>query len=128
MSPHPRFLIIDDDLEYCQAIATVSAQLGMESLSVAVRCDEALDSFKPTGIFLDLAMAGPDGRSLIGFLVSRNYAGRVVLMSGANPIFIQMSSTIAETRGLNVAATLHKPFTRQQVLHILTAFENGPRK
>ena len=126
MSPHPRFLIIDDDPKYCQAIETVSAQLGMESLSVADRCDEALDSFKPTGIFLDLAMPGPDGKGLIGFLASRNYAGRVVLMSGASPIFIQMSSTIGETRGLNIAATLQKPFTSQQVLHILTALESEP--
>jgi DNA-binding response OmpR family regulator len=126
MSPHPRFLIIDDDPEYCQAIETVSAQLGMESLSVADRCDAVLDSFKPTGIFLDLAMPGPDGKGLIGFLASRNYAGQVVLMSGASPIFIQMSSTIAETRGLNIAATLQKPFTSQQVLHILTALESEP--
>jgi hypothetical protein len=44
-------------------------------------------------------------------------------MSGSDPRFIQMSSTIGKTRGLTVAGTLTKPFRQQQVLDLLAGLE-----
>jgi hypothetical protein len=59
----------------------------------------------------------------VGFLFrcySDPYPGKVVVMSGSDPRYIQMSSTIAKTRGLAVAGTLAKPFRKQQVTDLLT--------
>ena len=44
-------------------------------------------------------MPGRDGMELIGYLAAGNYPGKVVVMSGSDPRYIQMSSTIAKTRG-----------------------------
>jgi hypothetical protein len=41
-------------------------------------------------------------------------------MSGSDPRYIQMSATIARTRGLTVAATLAKPFRKREVTELLT--------
>jgi hypothetical protein len=64
-------------------------------------------------------MPGRDGLELIGHLSAGQYPGRVVVMSGSDPRYIQMSSTIAKTRGLIVAATLAKPFRKQEVSELL---------
>jgi len=44
-----------------------------------------------------------------------------VVMSGTDPRYIQMSSTIAKTRGLWVAGTLAKPFRMSAVTDLLTS-------
>jgi hypothetical protein len=46
-------------------------------------------------------------------------------MSGSDPRYIQMSSTIARTRGLAVAGTLPKPFRKQAVLDLLSSLSAG---
>lgn len=57
---------------------------------------------------------------LIGHLSASKYLGKVVVMSGSDPRYIQMSATIARTRGLTVAATLAKPFRKREVTELLT--------
>jgi hypothetical protein len=64
-------------------------------------------------------LPGRDGLELIGCLAAGNYPGKVVVMSGSDPRYIQMSSTIARTRGLWVAGTLAKPFRKQDVIDLL---------
>lgn len=65
-------------------------------------------------------MPGRDGMELIGYLAAGNYSGKIVVMSGSDPRYIQMSSAIAKTRGLIVAGTLPKPFRKRQVVDLLT--------
>jgi hypothetical protein len=47
-------------------------------------------------------------------------------MSGSDPRYIQMSSTIAKTRGLIVAGSLPKPFRKQTVTDLLKSLATGP--
>jgi FixJ family two-component response regulator len=70
-------------------------------------------------------MPGRDGLELIGHLSARKYSGKVVVMSGSDPLYIQMSATIAMTRDLRLAGTLAKPFRKQQVLDLLTSLAGG---
>jgi hypothetical protein len=49
-----------------------------------------------------------------------------VVMSGSDPSYIQMSSTIAKTRGLWVAGTLAKPFRKQTVRDLLVSLSMPP--
>jgi hypothetical protein len=64
-------------------------------------------------------MPARDGVELIGHLAAGNYPGRVVIMSGSDPRYIQMTSTIGNVRGLNIAGTLPKPFRKQTVIDLL---------
>ena len=81
--------------------------------------ERALEQIEPSVVFLDIAMPQRDGMELIGRLAAGNYLGKVVVMSGSDERYIQMSSTIAKTRGLSVAGTLTKPFRKQAVTDLL---------
>jgi len=81
--------------------------------------ERALEQIEPTVVFLDIAMPQRDGMELIGRLAAGKYLGKVVVMSGSDERYIQMSSTIAKTRGLSVAATVTKPFRKEAVTDLL---------
>jgi DNA-binding response OmpR family regulator len=117
-----RLLIVDDEPDIARLIEIPARALGFEvwSINDTDQFEKALQHLKPTIIFLDVAMPGRDGVELIAHLSAGNYPGKVVVMSGSDPRYIQMSSTIAKTRGLNVAGTLPKPFRKQQVVDLLT--------
>jgi DNA-binding response OmpR family regulator len=117
-----RLLIIDDGPDITRVIEVAARRLGFEVLTIhdTDQFEKALGQIKPTIIMLDIAMPGRDGMELIGHLAAGNYPGKVVVMSGSDPRYIQMSSTIARTRGLAVAGTLAKPFRKQQVTDLLT--------
>jgi DNA-binding NtrC family response regulator len=116
-----RVLIVDDEAGITRVIEAAARELGFEVLAIhdSDQFEKALGQIMPTIIFLDIAMPGRDGMELIGYLAAGNYPGKVVVMSGSDPRYIQMSSAIAKTRGLMVAGTLAKPFRKQQVTDLL---------
>jgi len=108
-------------------IEFAARQLGLEALSIngSEESERAVETIRPTIIFLDIAMPGRDGLELIACLAAGKYSGKVVVMSGSDTVYIQMSSTIARTRGLAVAGTLSKPFRKQAVLDLLSSLSAG---
>jgi DNA-binding response OmpR family regulator len=118
-----RLLVVDDEPGITRLIAAAARKLGFEVLEVhdTDQFEKALAQIKPTMIFLDISMPGRDGMELIGYLSAANYPGKIVVMSGTDPRYIQMSSTIAKTRGLWVAGTLAKPFRMSAVTDLLTS-------
>ena len=123
-----RLLVIDDDPGVTRVVETIARQLGMEVMSIndTDQFEKALETLKPTIILLDITMPGRDGMELIGYLSARNYPGKIVVMSGSDERYIQMSSTIAKTRGLWVSGTLAKPFRKQQVQDVLMDLASRP--
>jgi DNA-binding response OmpR family regulator len=117
-----RLLIVDDQPGVTGVLEVTAIRLGFKVLVIhdTDEFEKALQTFSPTIVLLDIAMPGRDGVELIGHLARNNYPGQVVVMSGADPLYIQMSSTIAKRRGLRLAGTLLKPFRRQQVTDLLT--------
>lgn len=122
-----RLLIVDDERDIARLIEIPARSLGYEVLSIndTDQFEKALQQLNPTVIFLDISMPGRDGMELIGHLAAANYEGKVVVMSGSDPAYIQMSSTIAKTRGLTLAGTLAKPFRQQAVTNLLTSLAIG---
>ena len=116
-----RLLIVDDEPGITNVIEAVGRQLGFEALAIhdTDQFEKALQMIKPTIIFLDIAMPKRDGVELIAYLSAWNYPGKIVIMSGADPLYLQMSSTIAKTRGLRLGGTLRKPFRKQHVVDLL---------
>jgi DNA-binding response OmpR family regulator len=118
-----RLLIVDDEPAITRLLEMIARQNGFAAMSIhdPRHFEAALEKVKPTIIFLDIAMPRRDGLELIGYLATWNYPGRVVVMSGSDERYIQMSSQIAKTRGLWVAGTLAKPFRRDAVVDLLTS-------
>ena len=123
-----RVLIVDDEAGITRVIEAAARELGFEVLAIhdSDQFEKALGQIKPTIIFLDIAMPGRDGMELIGYLAAGNYPGKVVVMSGSDPRYIQISSTIAKSRGPIVAGALPKPFRKQQVVDLLKSLATGP--
>jgi DNA-binding NtrC family response regulator len=122
-----RLLIVDDEVGITRVIESAARELGFESLAIheTEQFEEALQTIKPTIIFLDISMPKRDGVELIACLSGWNYPGRVVIMSG-HPVYLKMSSTIAKTRGLRLADLLAKPFRKQQILDLLLDMAERP--
>ena len=121
-------LVVDDEPGITRVIEAAARELGFEVAAIndTDQFENAIETIKPTIIFLDIAMPGRDGMELIGYLAARNYPGKVVMMSGSDERYIQMSSTIAKTRGLWIGGTLAKPFRKQQVVDLLKSLATGP--
>lgn len=117
-----RLLIVDDQPGITRVIEAAARELGFDVLAIndTDQFEKAIETLKPSIIFLDIAMPGRDGVELIRYLAAGNYPGRIVLMSGSNPLYIQMSFEIAKARGLWVAGTLAKPFRKHEVVDLLT--------
>jgi DNA-binding NtrC family response regulator len=123
-----RLLIIDDEPGITRLIEAAAQSLGIETMAIneTDQFEQALAAIKPTIIFLDVAMPDRDGMELIGHLAAGHYTGKIVVMSGSDPRYIQMSSAIATARGLTVAETLPKPFRMQSVTEMLSRLTESP--
>jgi DNA-binding response OmpR family regulator len=116
-----RLLIVDDEPGVARVIETVAQSLGFEVQTIhdSELFEKALGQIRPTVILLDIAMPDRDGLELIGVLAAKRYPGKVVVMSGSHPSYIQMSAVIGKTRGLQIAGTLSKPFRKQELAALL---------
>lgn len=123
-----RLLIVDDEAAIARLIEHAALSLGFEVRAIfdSELFEKALQEIDPNIVFLDIAMPGRDGLELIGHLAASNFGGKVVVMSGSDKSYIQMSSTIAKARGLQVAGTLEKPFRRQAILDLLQSVAAAP--
>jgi len=121
MSATNRLLIVDDEAGIARMIEQAALELGFEVRAIfdSEQFEKAVQELAPNIVFLDIAMPGRDGLELIGHLAASNFGGKIVVMSGSDKSYIQMSTTIAKARGLQVAGTLEKPFRRQAVLDLL---------
>jgi FixJ family two-component response regulator len=127
MSATNRLLIVDDEPGIAQIIEVVARELDFDVLAIhnTDQFEKALEDCKPTVIFLDISMPRRDGLELVGLLSARNYPGKIVIMSGTDPVYIQMTETIAKTRGLWVVGTLAKPFRKQAISDVLRSLTTG---
>ncbi|WP_162916757.1 response regulator [Dongia deserti] len=121
MAVRNRLLIVDDEPSVARVIETVARELGFEvaAIHASEEFETALSQLDPTIICLDITMPDRDGVELIAALAARSYPGKIVVMSGSHPSYIQMSAVIGKTRGLQIAGTLSKPFRRQELTTLL---------
>src|SRR5690348_16486237 len=103
-----RLLVVDDDPGITKLIETLARSVGIETLAIndPEQFEIAVGTIKPTIVFLDMVMPGRDGTELIVQLAAGNYPGKIVLMSGADPTYMQMGSKLGSTQGLMIAAHL----------------------
>jgi DNA-binding NtrC family response regulator len=116
-----RLLIVDDEPAIARLIEVSALEAGftVKAISDSGDFERALKEFEPTVVFLDISMPGRDGMELIGQLAAMNYPGKIVVASGAGASYVQISSAVAKSRGLQFAGTLAKPFRRQALMELL---------
>jgi EAL domain-containing protein (putative c-di-GMP-specific phosphodiesterase class I) len=120
-------LLLDDEPFILKLHARMLSDLGFvssrgfESGSLALA---SLDrGVAPHLILLDLSMPGMDGIQFIKHLVTRNYTGGLVLVSGEDERLRQTAARLVAAHGLAVVGHLAKPVTPAQLQPLLEEWE-----
>lgn len=130
MTKFREILLIDDDPDVGELVATTAAGLGIRC-TITTEATSFLNAITPstTLIFLDLVMPNVDGIELLRMLSHLPSTPPIVLMSGIGRRIMETAETLAESLQLTVVAQLHKPFRLVELESILdTHFQatNGP--
>jgi DNA-binding NtrC family response regulator len=128
MGTGDRLLAVDDSADAAELVARVASKCGYETrvTSDPKSVRALLTSWNPTIVTLDLCMPDADGIELLSVLAETGFSGRVVIISGQDGWLRKAASRIAETRGLNVADHLQKPFDVTALRRLLIRLRQGP--
>ena len=111
ISPN-RLIVVDDDAGVADFVATVARNCGYDvrvALTLA-KLKEIYATYEPTVIALDLTMPDADGIEVMAWLAEAKCQARIVLCSGTAPDLLDAARRLGRAYGLDVAATLAKPF------------------
>jgi|SRR6185295_5891931 len=117
-----RVLAIDDDPDILEALAEAlpGSLFKVETTSALDAFRNQMELFRPDIVITDLAMPSHDGTDVLQALRGRAYAGEIVIMSGQDWHVVETARRVAISHGLKVRGVLHKPFTPDQLLGLLT--------
>lgn len=108
-----RILILDDEpdfLAFAQA-ALSNGTYEIRTMNDPKKLPDVMGHFRPDVIVLDIIMPGLDGIEIITWLAKTGFGGRVVLISGFNPQYIDVAEKLASGKGLGSIVTLRKPIS-----------------
>jgi len=126
-SEQGRLLIVEDEEDFARFLSRVATDLGY-AVHLVLRSPDfeiQLSSWKPSVVFLDVFMPDRDGLELLGTLQQHAYDGQLVMMSGADPLYLNMAAASAKMRGLRLAGVLPKPCRKQDVQELLARLAAG---
>ena len=107
-----RLLVLDDQKEFAEVIATIAKDLGYAAQCV-VDFDEfrrMLVAFNATHIVLDLNMPGTDGVEVMRFLESVQCTAKIILVSGFDRQVLNTAAQLGRERNLSIVGVFEKPF------------------
>ena len=110
-----RILIIEDEPEIVALVTLTAEAVGVESFAVGSvdQIADALASFKPTVLLVDLSIFGGVGHDVLRPLVDSGATVPMIIMSGSG-----VSEHVEEDSrrmGLNPIGRLDKPFRRAEL-------------
>ena len=109
-----RILIVDDEPDIGKFISDVAIDMGHDAL--AIHSTDAFEETYARGfdvLILDLVMPGRDGIELLRFLALQHASLSIILISGYDSGVLHSAQKLAAEHGLNIIATLTKPFIHE---------------
>jgi len=110
-----RLLIIEDEAEIVSLIELTAHGAGFDTRAVGAVAGiaEAVASFKPTALLVDLTIVGGAGAQILQPLADAAITAPMVIMSGSGAS--EHSEEDARRLSLNVIGRLDKPFRRAEL-------------
>jgi len=107
-----RLIVIDDDASFGNFVAQVVMGLDIDvDVVTSAKQFEKLYSSHPYDIVTtDISMPDKDGIELIEDLAEIDCHAAIIIISGQDQVLLKGTEKIAKQKGLNIVATLQKPF------------------
>jgi EAL domain-containing protein (putative c-di-GMP-specific phosphodiesterase class I)/CheY-like chemotaxis protein len=123
----PSLLVIDDEVALCDYVADIARGEGLEvrACSDPAKVREHL-ALQADLICLDLMMPGLDGIEVLRAAADAGCSASIVLMSGFDRRVLQSAQTYGISRGLTIAATVHKPIRAADLRALLRSLTGAP--
>src|SRR5690606_23009566 len=116
-------LVIDDEAFVRKLLAHLLGRIGVHDVLACDGGRGALDLLAQRSdidlIFLDLQMPGMDGVEFIRHLVSRQYHGALVLVSGEDERILHTAGRLARAHRLDVLGEIRKPVSPDALREVL---------
>lgn len=106
-----RLYVVDDDPGFLDLVEEVAAPMGFDTVvTTTPRRFQSLYAGEPDAVvMIDMVMPETDGIELLNWLIKSGAPGALIFVSGFAAHYTSMASSLAEAKGLKVAAELAKP-------------------
>jgi DNA-binding NtrC family response regulator len=119
--------IVEDDPGTAEIIHEVASSCGFATRRFASGKEfvAASDAVAAGVMVIDIVMPDMDGIELLGWIAANRRDSKVILISGYGKQYLDTARKLAEASGLNVPATLVKPFGIAEVEEVLDRIRPG---
>lgn len=106
-----RLLAVDDDVSSAELVVRIAERCGYEGFATADSRGvmNLTNALKPEVLSIDICMPNIDAHELLKMLSDANYLGRILIISGQEPMILEGTKAHAQALGLCVLGTLQKP-------------------
>lgn len=112
-----RLLIVDDDPGFTNYAAAAAKSAGYEVLEInaSTKFEDALRSWSPTHVVVDMHMPEIDGLEALQILARRSRSAKVIICSAAARDFLEAVHALGERFGLTMCGIIQKPVRPQEL-------------
>jgi EAL domain-containing protein (putative c-di-GMP-specific phosphodiesterase class I)/FixJ family two-component response regulator len=129
----PSILVVDDDKFVLMAVSQMLKSLGCDRVETFDQARAALTRLETPStaielILLDLNMPEVDGMAFVRELVTRAYAGKLLLMSGEGERVLQSVEHLVRAHGIPVLGHVPKPIPKDALSAVLDGWTEARRR
>jgi EAL domain-containing protein (putative c-di-GMP-specific phosphodiesterase class I)/FixJ family two-component response regulator len=115
-----KLIVLDDDSDMCAFVAHAAVSAGFEATS-STNFEQFKTGLAPdtSVVVLDLMMPEVDGIQVLRYLSEQSYSSGIILISGYDRKVLKVAAHLAASLGLNVRASIQKPFKSSELRDVL---------
>ena len=127
MTEKPELFIFDDDTSILSVVTSIAerANYVVHATTEPRELIDRMPEIAPRAIVLDLQIPGMDGIEVLRELAEAQTDAGIVLLSGMDERTLASAEGYGTARGLNVVATMQKPFVPEELLELLESMRTS---
>ena len=120
-----KLLVVDDEPSFGKLVSTIASKHGLDVriAQSGAEFQKLFKEFLPDIAVIDIVMPELDGFELADWLGKQKHTCALIFITGNRPDYVRQAAILAETAGLKVLATLHKPLDVKELITAIEASE-----